>query len=153
MNDQQVETMIREYIPGTVHMSLGTSRDNKPWVCEVHFAYDDDLNIYFVSSKDTRHALEITDNSRVAGNIVTQHANGDKVRGIYFEGTAEVLENVTADSVGVQSYVDRLGANWLLEAIKKDGGPGLFKISVENFYVFDDREAQRGKFQLKWGKQ
>ncbi|HLZ15367.1 MAG TPA: hypothetical protein VKQ34_05305 [Candidatus Saccharimonadales bacterium] len=39
--DLDIEQIIRDYLPDVVHMSLATCKDNKPWVCEVHFAYDD----------------------------------------------------------------------------------------------------------------
>jgi nitroimidazol reductase NimA-like FMN-containing flavoprotein (pyridoxamine 5'-phosphate oxidase superfamily) len=45
---------IREYLPNIVHMSLGTCVDNQPWVCEVHFVYDDDLNLYWRSQPSRR---------------------------------------------------------------------------------------------------
>ena len=83
-----IEQAIREYLPGVVHMSLATSKDNKPWVCEVHFAYDQELNIYFRSLASRRHSQEIAQNPYVAGNIVEQHELGQKVRGVYFEGKA-----------------------------------------------------------------
>src|SRR2546429_174368 len=91
--DQEVEQIIREYLPGILHMSLGTSKDSKPWVCEVHFVYDNDLNIYFRSKKIRRHSQEIAQNPNVAGNIVEQHPAEQKPRGVYFEGTAEIVEN------------------------------------------------------------
>lgn len=34
-----VEQLIQEYIDKSLHMSLATVPDNKPWVCELHFAY------------------------------------------------------------------------------------------------------------------
>jgi uncharacterized protein YhbP (UPF0306 family) len=68
-----VEKVVREYIDKSIHMSLATSTENKPWVCEVHFAYDDDLNLYWRSKTDRRHSQEIALNPFVAGNIVKQH--------------------------------------------------------------------------------
>jgi hypothetical protein len=38
------EKVIREYIQQVIHMSLSTSKDNKPRVFELHFAFDDSLN-------------------------------------------------------------------------------------------------------------
>src|SRR5580700_8645470 len=88
-----IENAIRDYLPQIVHMSLATSSDNKPWACEVHFAFDDNLNLYFRSLLSRRHSKDIMANPRVAGNIVTQHQVGDKVRGVYFEGTCKLLES------------------------------------------------------------
>jgi uncharacterized protein YhbP (UPF0306 family) len=87
-----VEKIIRENIDKTVHMSLATVKDNKPWVCEVHFAYDENLNLYFRSLTSRRHSQEIAQNPNVAGNIVRQHNLGEYPTGVYFEGTAKLLQ-------------------------------------------------------------
>jgi uncharacterized protein YhbP (UPF0306 family) len=153
MSDDELEKIVREYIEQIIHMSLGTSADGKPWVCEVHFAYDDDLNLYFLSAKDRRHSQEIEQNPNVAGNIVTQHHKRQKVRGVYFEGTAQRLENMDESSIAYKTYVERLGGwDGMLAEISNDGDAAIYKISVDSFYVFDSYEKGRGKFQLKWGK-
>lgn len=51
-------------------MSLATSADNKPRVCEVYFVYDTDLNFYFRSKTSRRHSQEIAKNPYVSANIV-----------------------------------------------------------------------------------
>src|SRR2546430_7154060 len=96
MNDKtlDIEKTIREYLPQIIHMSLSTCADNKPWICEVHFAYDDELNLYFASNKNSRHATEIRANLQVAGNIVTQHFLNQKARCVSFEGIAEQIEDI-----------------------------------------------------------
>ncbi len=77
-----VEKVIREYIADLYHLSLATSSNDSPWVCEVHFAYDDDLNLFFRSLASRRHSQEIKDNSHVAGNIVRQHSLADTAVGV-----------------------------------------------------------------------
>lgn len=153
MNEQQIETIIRDYIPQIIHMSLATVSDNRPWVCEVHFSYDDDLNLYFMSSVNTRHGQEIANNPNVAGNIVVQHHKDQKVRCVDFEGTAETLSAEDAESVAYKAYVDRYGeSEGLLNEIRKDGDAKFFKISVKNFFLFDSYGDSRGKHHLPWGK-
>src|SRR5665213_3517468 len=102
-----VDKVIREYLPTIIHMSLATSANNKPWVCEVHYVYDDDLNLYWRSTPARRHSLEISQNPNVAGSIVTQHAPGEKPRGVYFEGTAEQLADVDENHVAYKLYCER----------------------------------------------
>ena len=75
---QNIEQTIREYLPGIIHMSLATCVDNKPRVCEVHFVYDNDLNLYFRSLTSRRHSQEIAINPFVSGNIVKQHVLNEK---------------------------------------------------------------------------
>jgi uncharacterized protein YhbP (UPF0306 family) len=150
-----VEKVIREYIEGVVHLSLGTSSNNRPWVCEVHFAYDDELNLYFLSTLARRHSQEIAANPFVAGNIVEQHELGEKPRGVYFEGTAELLDNVDTSHPAYKVYNDRLGkGDWVKDEIVKPGGARLYKITVANFYLFDVRESvPANKYHLPWKEQ
>jgi uncharacterized protein YhbP (UPF0306 family) len=78
------EATLREYIDKTIHMSLATVSGTTPWVCEVHFAYDNDLNLYFRSLKSRRHSQEIASNPNVAGNIIDKYGLEDAVVGVYF---------------------------------------------------------------------
>jgi uncharacterized protein YhbP (UPF0306 family) len=151
MNHEEIEYIIRDYIPQIIHMSLATVKDNKPWVCEVHFSYDDELNLYFGSSSKTRHAQEILGNSHVAGNIVTQHHKDQKVRCVDFEGIATPLSSEEAEKTAYRAYVKRYGeSEGLLNEIRKDGEFQFFKIAVDTFYVFDSYGEKRGKHTLPW---
>lgn len=151
MKPEVIEATIREYIPQIIHLSLATVKDNKPWVCEVHFSYDDGLNLYFVSSQETRHAQELIANPHVAGNIVTQHHKNQKVRCVDFEGTASMLEGSEAEETAYKAYVERYGASeGLLNEIRKDGNTRFFKIAVDTFYLFDSYGDERGKHTLPW---
>jgi len=147
-----VEKIIRENIPNTVHLSLGTSENNVPWVCEVHFAVDEDLNIYWRSKTNRRHSLEIANNPIVAGNIVKQHEIGQPVVGVYFEGTAELLENVDINHPAYVSLNLNLGVNESsIEEAKKDDGHKFYKVTVQNWYAFGRFGADHGqKLKLEW---
>jgi uncharacterized protein YhbP (UPF0306 family) len=128
-----VEHVIREYLPQVIHLSLATCVNNKPWVCEVHYVYDDDLNLYFRSKTEKRHSKEIAINNSVAGNIVRQHGKEDRPRGVYFERFGTDAE--------------------ILEEAKRDDGHKFYKITVETFYVFDSIESKPSqKYELAWGK-
>jgi len=152
MSHDEIEAVIREYIPQIIHLSLATVKDGRPWVCEVHFAYDDGLNLYFGSSANSRHAQELIANPHVAGNIVTQHHKNQKVRCVDFEGTARMLDAKQAEAVAFPVYTERFGAaKNLLDEIRKDGHMRFFKISVDSFYLFDSYGDERKKHALPWG--
>lgn len=147
-----IEKVIRDYLPQIVHMSLATSKDNKPWVCEVHFAYDDDLNLYFRSLTSRRHSQEIATNPNVAGNIVRQHSLGEYPMGVYFEGTAEMLGAGDAQDKAFKVIEARLkaGDGILAEAQNPDGHQ-FYKITVANWYAFGKLDGTGGKkYELKW---
>jgi uncharacterized protein YhbP (UPF0306 family) len=147
-----IEKIIREYIPKIIHMSLATVKDNKPWVSEVHFAYDDDLNLYYRSLLSRRHSKEIANNHSVAGNIVKQHVIGEKAVGVYFEGTAKLLDPGDEQNTAFESIKAKLqtGDEIFEEAMRPDGHQ-FFKISVDTFYVFGAFNGNPSrKYELKW---
>lgn len=133
----EIEQFIRDYVPDVLHMSLATSNDNKPWVCEVHFAYDDKLNLYFISSPMRRHSREIALNPYVSGNIIKPHEKGQKPSGVYFEGTAELLVDITPESDIYKLYVKQQGAHPALASLDHPKGPRFYKVTISDFYVFD----------------
>jgi len=147
-----IEKVIRDYLPQIIHMSLGTSKDNKPWVCEVHFVYDDNLNLYFRSKAERRHSQEIAANPSVAGNIVIQHQTGQYPLGVYFEGTAEPMDN-EADRQKIEPiFKERLKMDMdILEDAKLADGHHFYKITVKNWYVFGKLDNEGGKkYLLEW---
>ncbi len=156
MSSVGVENVIREYIKKTVHLSLGTSTaKGKPWVCEVHFGYDDALNLYFVSKKSTRHCTEIAENPFVAGNIIKQHHLEESPHGIYFEGEAALIKPTDAQ---LELYSSRLGRNKneLAAQLKDTDDSGMYQITVSNWAIFGKFGLDSNqKYELSWkdGKQ
>lgn len=147
-----IEKLVREYIDKSIHMSLGTSKDNKPWVCEVHFVYDNQLNLYFRSLKSRRHSQEIAQNPNVAGNIVKQHGVEEYPHAIYFEGAAAIVEDETERQKLFPLFETRLGANKdILEEASREDGHQFYKIAVANWYAFGKFGQPSGqKYELAW---
>ena len=147
-----VEEIIREYIDKSLHMSLATTNGDKPWVCEVHFAYDDNLNLYFRSLPSRRHSQEIAENPHVAGNIVRQHALEDYPHAIYFEGTAHEVTDEAQFEKLYGYFNKRLSSDrGIIEDAKNPEGHHFYKIIVENWYAFGKFGGEKGqKYELAW---
>jgi uncharacterized protein YhbP (UPF0306 family) len=150
--DLDVEKVVREYIEKSVHMSLATVANNKPWVCEVHFTYDDRLNLYWRSLSSRRHSQEIAANPNVAGNIVAQHQLGVSPAGIYFEGTAELLTDPEERKRIFPRFKEKLGASEaILEEAENAEGHQFYKVTVENWYAFGKFGGEKAlKHTLAW---
>jgi uncharacterized protein YhbP (UPF0306 family) len=74
-------------------MTVCSVDNNKPWCFTAFFAFDDKLNIYFLSREYRRHSKNILKNSTVSGTIFSHdHKFGKPVRGIQFEGTCKKVE-------------------------------------------------------------
>jgi uncharacterized protein YhbP (UPF0306 family) len=149
-----IEKTIREYLPDVLHLSLATSRDSVPWVCEVHFAYDENLTLYFRSKPSRRHSQEIGDNPRVAGNIVAQHGVGEAPRGVYFSGSARSVMTGDEREAAFGLLQARLGlSDAAREELDMPDGHHIYAIDVETFYVFDARDSKPSqKYELPWGR-
>ncbi len=147
-----IEQAIREYLPGVVHLSLATIDDGKPWICEVHYAYDDNLNLYFVTRPSKRHSVEIMKNGAVAGSIVKQHSAKEKVRGVFFEGKAKKIEHINKEHVAYKVFTERFGVDeTLLEGGKVPDARTFYRIIVSKYYLFDSIESKSGeKYELPW---
>jgi uncharacterized protein YhbP (UPF0306 family) len=144
--------VIRDYLPTVIHMSLATSKDNKPWVSELHFAFDDDLNLYYRSLTSRRHSEEIATNPKVAGNVVKQHVLGEQVLGIYFEGIAKKLSAGPEQALASKLIEERLQASdTILEEAQQPDGHQFYKITVETFYIFGNLDnAGNNKYEVVW---
>ena len=147
-----IEKIVRGYIDKSLHMSLATVAGDKPWVCEVHFVYDEDLNLYWRSLTSRRHSQEITQNSNVAGNIVRQHGLNEYPHAIYFEGTAEELTSAEKQREVFPLFEQRLGASKsILDEAGEPNGHHFYKITVANWYAFGKFGGPSGgKFKLEW---
>lgn len=147
-----VEKVVREYIDKSAHMSLATSAENKPWVCEVHFAYDDNLNLYWRSKTDRRHSQEIAINPFVAGNIVKQHSLDEYPHAIYFEGVAELVDDESKHPKIAKLFINRqIGDESIIEDAKDSDGHKFYKITVANWCSFGKFGGDKGlKYTLEW---
>jgi uncharacterized protein YhbP (UPF0306 family) len=146
------ESIIREYITQVIHMSLSTTKDNKPRVFELHFAYDDQLNLYFVSGVNAHHSEDIRNNPNVAGSIVTQHFLNQKVRGVYFDGTAKELDDLDEMQQAYKAYTERYhDSPQLARVAQAEGNARFYKVTVNNFYVVDGLLSDTAQqYHLPW---
>lgn len=147
-----VEKIVREYIDKTIHMSLATSKGDKPWVCEVHFVYDDNLNLYFRSIASRRHSQEIAVNPHVAGNIVKQHELDEYPHAIYFEGSAKAIDSVSEREKIFPLFQKRFGVGRsVLDESAQPDGHHFYKVTVEKWYCFGKFGGDKGeKTKLEW---
>jgi len=135
-----------------IHVSLVTTRKNKPLISEIHFVFDNNLHFYFRSLRNRRHTLKIEENHQIAGSIVKQYALNAKPRGIYFDGHAEFLQDMDNDHSAFILYCQRFGSDdSIIKEAQNPEGHKFCTITVNTFYVFDAQESTPSqKYELKW---
>lgn len=90
-------------------MQLASASDNKPWACNVWFAADKNMNIYWFSSTTRRHSHEVANNPHVAAAICLPHTPSDPyARGVQLQGTAEQLTNPVDIAIAMKCYVGKI---------------------------------------------
>lgn len=66
-----------------------------PWIANVFYSFDDDLNIYFISSPATIHGSHIEKNKEVAAAIVdTNQKPSDLKKGLQIYGWIEKVSGI-----------------------------------------------------------
>ena len=137
--NMQLKTLIEQYLADAKMMQLATVANGKPWVCNVWFANDGDMNIYWFSSVTRRHSGEVAEDNHVAGAVCLSQTPEDKPRGLQFEGTAEVLDNEADVQKAIRHYAGRIFPEEKVREFMAhpDKPHKFYKITPSLFVLFD----------------
>lgn len=91
---EELRDSIRQMLGAHGTLTLATCAAGRPWSSTVFFASDDAFNLYFVSDRRTRHALEMSANPKVALAINADMDNWSDVRGLQIEGVAQIVSGL-----------------------------------------------------------
>ena len=129
---EKLKTYILDYLAKNRRMTLATSENNVPWAATVMFAYDPDLNLYFISVPDSRKTKNLETNPRVSGAINEFQKTPGKILGVQLEGTAEILDK-NKNTKELEIYKKRF--DWADEYLHDHE---LYKIIPKKIYYLDD---------------
>ncbi len=98
--DSEIETLIRDIVDRGHLMSLATVDQAGPWVADVIYVHDADLNLYWLSHTTTRHSQALAIDHRVAATItITTGPKQDNI-GLQIEGDAYKMDGDRLDLAG-----------------------------------------------------
>jgi uncharacterized protein YhbP (UPF0306 family) len=112
----ELRDRLRRFLEEHSTLVLATSADDAPWSSALFYASDTELNVYFVSGPESRHAANIRSNARAAAAINAQHEDWRAIRGIQLEGQAQRLNDPAERDAAIDLYGRRFG--WL-ESLSK----------------------------------
>ena len=136
----ELKNLIQQYLEQTKMMQLATSANDQPWICNVWFAADADLNIYWFSGKSRRHCAEVIENPRVAGAVVFPQTPEDVPRGVQFQGTTTRLTNEADIQAAISLYAGRIFPEAKIQQLMQPTAPNphdFYRITPELFVLFD----------------
>ena len=141
---QELRKLILDHLSQNKRMSLATCKDNTPWAATVMYAYDSNLNIYFLSKISTKKVKNVLVNPKVAATINEVTGGIGKVKGIQLEGECRMVSRLEAARVYalfLKKYF------WLKDYIpspaqmfSKAISDRLFKITPKRIYYLDDEQ-------------
>jgi hypothetical protein len=109
MMSGEVKRQVLDYLQSHNTMTLATCSGDVPWAATVFYA-SDELQLYFFSSPDARHSLNLAANARVAATIQEDYKDWRAIKGIQLEGKVMLLdgmiEKAKAMAVYARKYAD-----------------------------------------------
>ncbi|WKZ24063.1 MAG: pyridoxamine 5'-phosphate oxidase family protein [Candidatus Dojkabacteria bacterium] len=85
-----LKQIIFDYLGTQRLMSVATFANDVPWIANVYFVHDNDLNLYFLSKKAREHCVALETNNKVAVAIADSHQPLRPPQlGIQLHGTAQ----------------------------------------------------------------
>src|SRR3989344_3218167 len=147
----EVVKKAKQILASNIYMTIASaSKEGEPWISPVFFAYDEYYNLYWTSNKGSKHSQLIRNNPRVAIVIFDSRAPEGEGDGIYFEATAEELNNepeirsamellsarVTKDEFRVKS----------VEEVSNDSAWRIYRAVPTKTYKLGDGEHINGQY-------
>jgi uncharacterized protein YhbP (UPF0306 family) len=134
VSKQELKKHVSNYLAQNRVMSLATSKGGVPWASTVMFAYDADLNLYFLSKEETRKAQNLQANPQVSVTINQFQKTPGKILGIQLEGTAKKLDK-TKNVHELELFKKRF--DWAKDFLHDHE---LFQITPKKIYYLDDEK-------------
>ena len=139
-----VEQSVNEILNSAPLLALATTGlDEGPHANTAYFAHDDDLVLYFVSERSTRHCLNVLDDPRATAAIsITPPTYGEDLRGVQLAGVvAEVSPQQTEHALTVyrEKFPSFAADPAVQERFHRAEGPAvLYRLRVDSLVVIDE---------------
>lgn len=135
--------LVKKYINTVNVLQLATSVNDDPWVCNLHYYADENLNLYWISTEERKHSKHIAKNPQVAAAIKV-HENtedADFVIGITIQGIAELIGDDPGDKIGKGFIHKHNKPEKLLDDIESGANPHKFYVlRPTKIVLFDSKE-------------
>lgn len=124
-------------------VALATAGPRGPHASPVFFAVDDDLALYFVSERTTRHTAGLSSDDRMSGAVfLDPPVYGEQLRGVQLHGAAREVEagqRNEALAIYRGRFPDFARDDTVQEVFRQGKGPaGLYRFLVEEVTVLDE---------------
>lgn len=113
-----------------------------PWISNLYFGVDDDLNMYFMTKRSTKHSQHIERDSKIAYTVAWYNLENDEDRiAIQATGTCELVTDLKTMAIGAKSIFNKF-ADWNInpkEALEKIATSGMYIIKPKYIKFWNDK--------------
>ncbi len=140
----EIRDLIATYLKEYPLISIATVAGQSPWISNVYFSFNDQLDLFFISRTFRRHSKEIAENPSIAASICKPHMKPFEMpcRGLQIEGKCRAIEDSQAASIALAIYMDRFPASRKLHASIDDVTGSIdrriYQIEPQRYVLFDE---------------
>ncbi len=143
---QLTKNLILNFLSKHKLMTVATYGEH-PWIASVYYSFDQDLNIYFLSSPTTLHCKQISKNPQIAVSIADSHQKvGDLKKGLQIYGTAKQITDIGKIKHALRSWKDALKVKdpqlTYMNMVKKVISGRMYKITPKKIKFFNQEIFQ-----------
>lgn len=152
MNKQNLIRGAKKIIEDNIYLTVASSSKNgKPWISPLFFAYDKKYNFYWISGKDSLHSKLIRKNSKVAIVIFDSTAPEGKGDGVYFEAIVKELNKEkeirrAVEILNKRSINDDFKIKSIDKLVNNKGISRLYKCIPKKIYKLTDGKFINGQY-------
>jgi uncharacterized protein YhbP (UPF0306 family) len=141
---KDIQSLLRDYLQKPDVMQLATVHDGQPWACTVHFYADENLQIYWMSTPERRHSLEVKDDKRVAVAVAIRAERDKPPIGVQMEGDAERIDDEEEMKRIIPLYAQKFDRSQTLldEVLSGQNENRLYRLKPRLYVVFDPESFQ-----------
>ena len=129
---QQPDPKILAFLKKHHVLTLATVAGDQPWTANCFYAFmEEQMSFVFTSGYETRHIREVSQNKKVAGNVVLETGIIGKIQGIQFSGMLELAEGEALEKAS-SAYLKRFPFAALMDTT-------LWTLPVDYLKMTDNR--------------
>lgn len=98
---------VKNFLAQHNQMVIATYGDH-PWIATVYYSFDDDLNLYFLSSPTTLHARHIAENKNIAVAISKEQKITSRKQGLQLYGYVHQITKAELIKHALRHWKDAL---------------------------------------------
>jgi nitroimidazol reductase NimA-like FMN-containing flavoprotein (pyridoxamine 5'-phosphate oxidase superfamily) len=124
------------------------SVDGKPWNTPVYSAFDDDLNFYWASDKNSQHSQNVRTNQDIFLVVYDSTVPEGTGEGVYLQAKAQELTNEYEALAALRVLDERVGkakernfSNYSGDAVLR-----VYKATPQSIWMNDDDKDENGNY-------